>query len=277
MSEDSVKEGWLLTPDGCRLAYADVGSGTPVVWQHGLGADRHQPAEVFPDAAGVRRITLECRGHGSSGLGSPARLSIAQFTSDVVQLLDHLGIEKAVVGGISLGAAITLRLAATAPGRVKALILARPAWVEASAPATLRPYLLVAQLLRKFGAEEGLRRFVRSEEYATVQRASPDNAASLQGFFARAHAESTMELLARIPLDGPGVSRAKIAAIRVPTLIVGNAEDFVHPLDYASALQQSIRGARLRVIPSKSVDKALHEAELREALASFLQLPTVAG
>ena len=108
----------FVTGDGCRLAYETAGEGSPVLWQHGLGADRKQPAEVFPSIAVVRRITLECRGHGDSSLCDPERLSIAGFAEDALALLDHLHIAKAVVGGISLGAAIALRLAAFHPDRV---------------------------------------------------------------------------------------------------------------------------------------------------------------
>jgi len=161
----------FTTEDGCSLAYEVAGHGVPVLWQHGLGADRKQTAEVFPSMPGIQRITLECRGHGESELGDPGRLSIAQFADDAIQLFDHLGIDGSVVGGISLGAAISLRLAATVPSRVKALILARPAWVAHAAPATMKPYLSIADLLKNFGLEEGLRRCEQSKVLAEVQSA----------------------------------------------------------------------------------------------------------
>ena len=50
--------------DGLALGYEDVGSGPPTLFQHGLGGDAAQAAEVFP--AYRRRITLECRGQGGS-------------------------------------------------------------------------------------------------------------------------------------------------------------------------------------------------------------------
>ena len=266
-----MSAGTYTTEDGCLLAYDDVGEGMPVVWQHGLGADRRQPAEVFPANLNIRRITLECRGHGASHMGDPERLTIAQFADDVVALLEHLHIEKAVFGGISLGAAIGMRIAATLPSGVAGLILARPAWVDAPAPVTMQPYLLVADLLRGFGPEEGLRRFNGSDKLAAVAKVSPDNAASLCGFFAAADPERTIELLSRIPKDGPGLSRHEIAAITAPTLIIANAEDYVHPLQYASQLKDLIPGATMQVITSKTVDKSRYQAEFRMALADFLQ------
>ena len=260
----------FVTEDGCALAYEDVGAGLPVVWQHGLGADRTQPAEVFPDITGVRRIMLECRGHGDSELGDPALLSIAQFANDVVALLDHLKIEKAVLGGISLGAAISMRLAATAPSRVTGLILARPAWVDAAAPSTMKPYIAVAELLERFGREEGMREFSGSSIYSEVSKLSPDNAASLASFFSRPNELSTIELLSRIAKDGPGLTREQIASIAAPTLIIGTEEEFVHPLIYASSLKDWIPRSTLLTITSKTVNKALYKSEFREALAAFL-------
>jgi pimeloyl-ACP methyl ester carboxylesterase len=271
-----MSDGCFTTEDGALLAYQDVGSGPPVVWQHGLGADRQQPSEVFPGNVSVRRITLECRGHGESHLGDPARLSIAQFATDVTALLDQLGVEAAVLGGISLGAAVSMRLAATIPSRVKALILARPAWVDEPAPATMRPFLLVAELLKAFGREEGLRRFEQSEQLASVERISPDNAASLRSFFAHPQQQSTIELLSRIPKDGPGLSRRDLAAIAAPTLVIGNAEEYVHPLSYAVQLKNLISGASLQVITSKTVDRVLYQSQFCGTLASFLRDPRVA-
>jgi pimeloyl-ACP methyl ester carboxylesterase len=272
-----VSSGCLTTEDGCSLAYEDVGSGLPTIWQHGLGADRQQPTEVFPRNVGVRRITLECRGHGESQMGDLARLSIAQFATDVAALLDHLGIDAAVLGGISLGAAISIRLAASTPWRIKGLILARPAWVDEPAPPTMHPYLVLAELLKEYGREEGLRRFANSETLAVVERVSPDNAASLLSFFSRRDEQSTIELLSRIPKDGPGLSRQDIASIAMPTLVIGNGEEYVHPLRYASQLKDLIPGAALQIVTSKTVDKALYQSQFCESLASFLQRLTAAG
>ena len=71
-----MTDATFRTEDGCLLAYEEVGEGTPVLWQHGLGADRNQPAEVFPATSGIRRITLECRGHGNSELGERNTISL---------------------------------------------------------------------------------------------------------------------------------------------------------------------------------------------------------
>jgi pimeloyl-ACP methyl ester carboxylesterase len=262
--------GIFITADGCRLAYDAAGDGSPVLWQHGLGADHNQPAEVFPSLPGICRITLECRGHGASELGDPGRLSIACFVMDALALLDHLEIDQAVAGGISLGAAIALRMAALYPSRVSGLILGRPAWVDGPPPETMAAYLEVARLLKEFGAVEGARRFERSQTLAAIEAVSPDNAGSLRWFFTRPNPESTIALLSRIPRDTLGISGEMFKQIRMPTLIVANAQDYVHPLVYAERLQALLPHAVARTITSKTVDRDKYVVEFRHALAEFL-------
>ena len=262
--------GRFCTVDGCVLAFDRDGEGMPVVWQHGLGADRSQPAEVFPHSPAVGRITLECRGHGASALGDPEKLAIATFADDVVALLDHLDIERAVVGGISLGAAVALRVAADHANRVTALVLARPAWFVAAAPPTLRVYREVAESIADHGADEGARRFESSPLLAEIEKTSPDNAASLRGFFRRPDPASTVALLRRIPLDGPGVSLDWLAALRLPVMVIGNDRDYVHPLADARALAAAIPAATFVEITSKSVKRDAYVREFRQALAGFL-------
>ncbi len=265
-----MSAGAFVTADGCRLAYEVVGDGAPVLWQHGLGANREQPAEVFPPVSGWRRITLECRGHGESELGDPAQLSIVQFSADALALLNHLAIDSAVVGGISLGAAIGLRLAALHPERVRGLVLARPAWVDAPSLETQAAYHEVAEMIRQYGVDEGARRFEQSARLARIERVAPDNAKSLRWFFTRPRPQTTVELLSRIPLDWPGITRQALRGIDVPTLVIGNAADDAHPLAYAQQLAELLPQATLAQITSKSVDRSAYVAEFQQALRVFL-------
>ena len=264
-----MSAGLFTTSDGCQLTYESVGEGMPVLWQHGLGADRNQPAEVFPDLPHVRRITLECRGHGQSELGDPNRISIASFAEDAIALLDHLGISQAIVGGISLGAAIALRLAVFHPNRVSGLILARPAWIDGPSLATMAPYREVARLLHEAGADRGEALFAQSKELQEVFSVSPDNAQSLQSFFKRPNPESTILLLSKIACDSPSIGGA-FDRITVPTLIIANDQEFVHPIAYARELARAVPQASLQIITSKTISRTAYVEEFRSALTTFL-------
>ncbi len=256
--------------DGTALRYEDEGEGPAVLFQHGLGGDAGQAAEVFPDAPPSRRITLECRGQGGSAMGPPNRLSIASFSDDLEALAETLGLGPVIAGGISMGAAIAQRLAVHRPERVRALILARPAWVAAPSPENMRPYAEVGALMARLSSDEARRRFAASETTAQLSEEAPDNLASLIGFFARHGPAAFGRLLTSIAADGPGVSEEDLGRIAVPTLVIGHPRDLAHPLASAEALAALVPGARLRVITPKAEDRAAYVREFRGALADFL-------
>jgi pimeloyl-ACP methyl ester carboxylesterase len=259
---------FTLQRDDATLRGWDGGGGLPVIFQHGLGGDEAQVAEVFPDGQRIRRLTLECRGQGKSSLGNANELSIAQFADDVLAFADSLGVGRFVIGGISMGAAIALRIAIRHPERVIALILARPAWLWAAAPANMRPFIEVASYLRKRTVED----FETSATAHRLAREAPDNLASLKKFFSVKDREAIATLLATIAGDGPDVSEAEVRAIAVPTLIIGHKIDAVHPLKFAQKLTGMIAGSQFVEITPKATDKPRHVAEFRTNVAQFLSL-----
>jgi len=259
-----------LARDDAQLRVFDGGSGFPVVFQHGLGGDEAQVRGNFPDEPAVRRLTVECRAQGESSAGSTRPFSIAMFADDVLAATEAHDAQRFVAGGISMGAAIALRLAVRHPDRVAALILARPAWVDTAAPENMRPYAEVAALLARMSPSDAKAAFEASATGRLLAREAPDNLVSLLCFFDRPDPALTARLLADIAADGPGVTGGDLAAIRVPTLVIGHGVDFAHPLAHAEALAARIPGARLAVIPPKATDKAGHVAAFRAAVATFL-------
>lgn len=257
---------------GVSLALHDGGGeGAPFVFQHGLCGSAAQTAEVLPVVAGIRPLTLESRGHGGSQAGDPSLFSIATFTDDVAALIAERHLAPAIVGGISMGAAIAMRLAVLQPKAVRALIIARPAWVTSAAPANTRPYVEVGELLAKHPAGEAQKLFLASDTAKDLAAKAPDNLASLTGFFARAPLEVTMHLLTRIAADGPGVTPADVARIACPVLIIGHRQDLAHPLAACQELAQLIPKAQLVEITPKARNKAVYTSDFKAALAAFLK------
>jgi pimeloyl-ACP methyl ester carboxylesterase len=258
--------GWIER-EGLRLAVRGAeGGGPPLVFQHGLGGDAGQVAEALAGLAGQGWRTLECRGHGGSDFGPP---SIAAFAGDVAALAGTLA-APVVLGGISMGAAIACRLAVIRPDLVRALVLVRPAWVTAAAPANMAPNAEVGALLARLPAAEARAVFDGSATAARLAVEAPDNLASLSGFFDRAPQDRTARLLSEISADGPGVTEADLRALRVKALVCGSADDAIHPLSHAAALAGLIPGARLVELPPKGRDRAAHFAALTAALTRFL-------
>jgi pimeloyl-ACP methyl ester carboxylesterase len=249
-------------------SFVDRGTGPAVIFQHGLGGNEAQVAEVFPDADNRwRRLTLECRGQGASPPDPDNAYAIRQFAEDVLRLADQRRVERFVAGGISMGAAIALHLAVHHPARVTALILARPAWLFDAAPANMAPFAEVARLLT---TPDGLATFDASETTAILAREAPGNLSSLRGFFTRPNPEAVAALLGRIAIDGPGVTRDQVAALTLPTLTIGQRIDRVHPLAYAETLAATIPGAVLVEVTPRTTDAERHVSEVRQALRGFL-------
>ena len=272
-------ERWQARPfqhDGLTLAGHDSGGhgharpdALPLLLQHGLCGSAQQTAQACPDDPALRLLTLECRGHGGSDAGPLSHLSIATFADDLIAWIEHLRLPPLVLGGISMGAAIATRVAVLRPDLVRGLVLVRPAWVSADAPENMQPNAEVGALLAQHPASAAQARFLQGATAQRLARDAPDNLASLQGFFTRAPQAVTAALLQGIAADGPGVTEAQLRAIAVPALVVGHAQDAIHPWEHARQLADLLPHARLVRITPKAVDPRAYVADLHAAITCF--------
>jgi len=246
-------------------------SGFPVIFQHGLTGDSKQSAEIFPLNQNFYRITLECRGHGISDIGNSKFFSIKYFADDIIKLIKKRKLKKIIIGGLSMGAAIALRIAILEPKLIKGLILARPAWITKSNPKNLKPFIYIAELIQNFSQEKGVSIFLNSKISKEIMRKSPDNFNSLVSLFDKIQNNNIAEMVKCIAIDGPNVSENQICNIQIPTLIIGNKNDFIHPLSYAKKLSNMIKNSKLEIITSKSESYENYFFEFRDKLNLFLQ------
>jgi pimeloyl-ACP methyl ester carboxylesterase len=259
------------TSDGTILNVDMAGEGASAIFQHGLCGDAAQTDEVFPFDAGYRRVTVEARGHGRSGAGNVEQLSISTFCDDIAAYIEKNLKLPVVVGGISMGAAIALRLAVKRSDLVKALILARPAWLTASAPDNMAPNAEVGRLLKTLPSDAAKQTFLAGPVGVRLAAEAPDNLASLAGFFSRTPLDVTAELLTRISNDGPDVTDADVGNLALPTLVIGHDRDSIHPLSHARALAERIAGARFVQITPKTESRPQYVADFRLAVGNFLK------
>lgn len=108
----------FTTSDGVALHYTDAGAGSPILCLSGLTRDSRDFDFVAPHLAGNRLIRLDYRGRGSSQWADPATYTPAIEARDALELLDHLGLERAAILGTSRGGLIAMLLAATVRDRV---------------------------------------------------------------------------------------------------------------------------------------------------------------
>jgi pimeloyl-ACP methyl ester carboxylesterase len=136
--------------DGLHFNYAIRGVGpNAFLFQHGIGGTLAQPLrflrpsdgkescldEELPTGAQPFRLAaFDFRAHGATPLGDPEKLRLDVFADDLIAFLDHLQLQTAVLGGISMGAAVALQAALRYPERCQALVLCRPAWLNVPCP-----------------------------------------------------------------------------------------------------------------------------------------------
>jgi pimeloyl-ACP methyl ester carboxylesterase len=228
---------------GQRLAYDEYGEGSQVVvLLHGLLLSRRMQAPVAEALAerGHRVICLDLLGHGASDRPRDMwRYSMSLFGEQTIALLDHLGVDRAVIGGTSLGANATLEAAVRAPERVQGLLVEMPVLDNALLGCALAFTPLLVGLtfgepLARIAAQaarlvpRGLSRLADVPLDALRQDPGP-SAAVLQGlFFGR--------------IAPPRSERREIDA---PALVVGHSRDPVHPFSDSGMLVSELANGRL--------------------------------
>ena len=252
---------------GSRLAYEIYGRGDRVlVYLHGLLMDSQMNRSLARAlaAAGHRVVLLDLLGHGSSD--KPLRASeyrMDAYAADVLALLDHLGIARAAIGGVSLGAGVSLQVAVMAPLRVQALVIEMPVleWAVPAAAMLFTPYLLV---LHYAGRPMGC----ISRLAARVPRTSNESLNSVL------HAVSLPPEVSKAVLHG--ILTGPIApteedrqAIAAPTLVIAHESDLIHPFGDAQALVELLPHARLE--PARSpLELRIAPQRLTPRIAAFL-------
>src|SRR5215469_2597966 len=215
------------------LYFEESGSGPPFVFSHGLGGSVAQIKELIDGLPNVRLILFDNRGHGkTSGVGDPGQLNFAAMADDVAALLDHLAISVAVVGGVSMGAGISLAFALKYPSRVRGLVLSRPAWLNEPRPPNLAMLPEITGMIEQLGRERALALFRASDLYVLWEKTAPETARSLADIFAERDYSADLSTYRSIPESAPFRSFDELKMLNVPTLVLANRNDPLHPFSY---------------------------------------------
>lgn len=258
--------------DSIQFHYRDEGAGVPFFFQHGLGADLTQPFSLCQPPPGIRLVGFDARAHGQTKpVGPEEKISLGGFADDLRALMDHLQIRQAIVGGISMGAALALNFALRHPERVLGLVQSRPAWLDAPNPWNVTMFSLITRLVSEHGREKGKEQFLTSAEYAETSAKWPDVANSLAGQFDNPVVEDTAFKFERIIRDAPCRDRREWTNIKARTLILANRFDPIHPFEYGVEMARLIPGAEFQEITAKGVSLERHNADVQRWIDSFLR------
>jgi 3-oxoadipate enol-lactonase len=244
---------YVRTDDRVKLYYEEHGEGTPLVLAHGIGMN----ADLWDtnrDALGAhhRLVLWEPRGHArSDSPDDPAKYSFARWALDLKTVLDHLGISKAHVGGLSLGAGIATRFTIRFPRRVRSLIVTNSS-SAAGLPLSVDHILMRAQSI-KVTLEQGM------DAMADFAMISNPNVRERLALDPNAKEEFYAYYRRLTPIGYANALRALLAMdhitdqlslIRVPTLLIGGDRD--PSLEPMKVMQKKIRGSKLTVLSPAS-------------------------
>lgn len=247
--------------------YIMTGTGRPLIFQHGLGADARQAQGLMAGLDEMQVISMDCPGHGQSPLPAGYTPSFTAYVDDVIRLMDHLGIERALFGGISMGAGISIQIALRFPERVEGLLLVRPAWLAQGRPANLE---ILMDLVDYLDTPDGEARFAETQAFRQIQQELPAAAASIAGMFSRMQQAATPQIIKHLVADAPFADEAQLVKIAHPCLLVGNGDDPLHPGEMAAEIAAKIPNSSLKTVTSRYVDAAKHRQEVRDHVLTFL-------
>ncbi|SFQ58416.1 Pimeloyl-ACP methyl ester carboxylesterase [Amycolatopsis arida] len=254
-----------FTHEGHRLAYTEFGAGDRVVvLAHGLMLTRrmHAPLARGLAHAGFRAVTLDLLGHGESDRPRESwQYSMTAFAEQTVGLLDHLDVDRAVVGGTSLGANVALEVAVAAPERLRGMVVEMPVLDNAIVAGLLAftPLLFAARFapLTVRAVAAVAHRVPHGNQWVdvvtdTLDQRPAEMAALIHGV-----------LFGRI-----APPRAARRRIEVPALVIGHQRDPVHPFGDADTLAADLPDAEF-VQARSPVELRLAPTRLTEAITDF--------
>jgi pimeloyl-ACP methyl ester carboxylesterase len=248
--------------------------GLPLVLAHGFGGSarnfRPQARELCAD----RMVVLfDARGHARSDAPTdPRAYAPARFVGDIERVLDSLGIERAVVGGLSMGAGVALRFALSRPDRVAATVLSafprtsddlgHVEWAHAFAAAIER---------------DGIDEAGRAHAWGSRMAADPHTAGLVRRGLAE-HSRHGLALTLRHLIavqPSPQRLETELRALSSPMLVVVGSKD-APSLGPSRALCERVSGAQLLEIPAGGhVINLEKRREYNEVLRAFLaRLPS---
>ena len=260
--------------EGRSIAYRIHGpvNGLPLLLVHGFpltGELWLEQARVLGDVLGYRIIIPDLRGYGASSAAPSGAITMDDFASDVLGVADALGIDRFVLGGLSMGGYISFAIMRRAQARIVGLILADTR-AGADSPAAQQGREALAQATAAAGPQAAIDAMVPRFFAPATYQGRPDLVQRVETMI-RTIAPATIAATARGLAQRPDSSEL-LGKITCPTLILCGAEDALMPPTESRFIHEHLFQARLVLIPGAGhlanwEDPAVFTA----AMAGFLE------
>ncbi len=253
--------------NGQPIGYDDVGSGVPVLFLHGFP---HTRALWSPQlgalAASARTIAIDLRGFGESAPGVVG--SVDDYADDAIALLDALGVERAVIVGLSMGGYASFALWRRHRERVRALVLCDTR-ATPDTEAALADRRAMQAMAQERGSTSVANQMITGMVGRTTRAKHPELADELHRMMSIAPVTAIVGALDAM-MTRPD-STPTLASIDVPALVIVGDEDVLTPVRDARAMHLAIAGSRLEVIAGAGhVSNMERPATFNHVLSEFL-------
>jgi pimeloyl-ACP methyl ester carboxylesterase len=267
---------FLTSDDGVKLHYDEVGSGIPIVFVHEFAGDsRSWEPQVRYLARRYQCITFNARGWPPSEVPADvASYSQARARDDIRSVLDHLGIDKAHIVGLSMGGFATLHFGLTYPDRARSLLVAGAGY--GSEKGEREKFRNEAAAIADRLEREGMAAFAQAYAYGPtrVQFESKDarGFAEFKAMLAEHSAKGAANTQLGVQRERPSIfdHGQQLARLTVPVLVVTGDEDWPC-LAPGVFIKRTCPSAALLVLPNTGHTVNLEEpGAFNAALADFL-------
>lgn len=246
---------FATTDDGVKLHYEEAGSGTPLIFVHEFAGDhRSWEDQMRHFGRSYRAITYAARGYEPSDVPpDPSAYSQARAADDILAVLDHLGIAKAHVCGLSMGGFATLHFGFRHPGRALSLCVAGCGYgAEPEKRDIFRAEAdAIVAALRQDGMPAFAARYAHGPTRVQFEAKDSRGFALFKAQLAEHSAVGSANTQLGCQKERPSLYHltSEMAALDVPTLILTGDEDWPC-LAPGLLMKQTIPSAALAVMPN---------------------------
>jgi pimeloyl-ACP methyl ester carboxylesterase len=264
-----------VTVNGVELYYEIHGEGEWLVLSHEFsGGYKSWQPQVGAFQASHRVLVYNNRGYPPSTVPEdPAAYSQEQSIEDLKELLEHVGAERPVLIGFSMGGSIVLNFALAYPDRVHALVLAGTGTGSIDKAQNARDFGPIADRFLSEGPAKVGESYLRGPTRIQLLRKSPERWQKLYAEFSELSPTGMAYTLRGVQLERPTMYEleAGLRTLRVPTLILVGAED-APALEPSRFLARTIPNAALEVFPGTGHTLQLEESErFNAAVLAFVR------
>lgn len=251
-----------------RVGYDEAGSGVPILLLHGFPHDRTLwEAQLAAPPAGARLLAPDLPGFGESE--SAEVPSLDHWADWVAATLEALALERAVIGGLSMGGYLALAFWRRHPQRVQGLVLADTRAGADSPEGQAKRVAMQAQALKE-GPAAIAAAMLPGMVGKTTRAERPRAVEYLDAMMRRASVAAIHDALEAMRTRAD--STPTLATIAVPTLVICGEEDALTPVKESEAMHAAIPDAQLAVIPGAGHASCVeHPAAFNAVLSGWIQ------